>query len=236
MPHAFDAFSDTDVSKRMIMTTLSYWMNQLGPVRPSSNPPSPERAIVAARYEDTAKMLQLMRQWMAQHPDTRDPYALSAYASALVDSKNFAEAEKYLKKSIQLDPSRKGNYLNLVVVSYALGNSKDASANLLLYEKNSTPEGFTYGYIANRLIEINKFREAAENYERAISFPNPHSFIYYNLACCYAMLGDKDLAFRNLMKAVELKFSNKAGYGSDERLRTLQTDSRWKELLAKLDR
>ncbi len=217
------------------MTTLSYWMNQLGTVPPSSSPPSPERAIVAARYEDTAKMLQLMREWMAQHPDTRDPYALSAYASALVDTKNFAEAEKYLKKSIQLDPSKKGNYLNMVVVSYAMGNTKDASANLSLYEKNSTPEAFTYGYIANRLIEINKFREAAENYERAISFPNPHPFIYYNLACCYAMLGDKDQAYRSLDKAVELKFSNKVGYESDERLKTLHSDARWIELLAKLE-
>ena len=236
MPHAFDAFSDTDASKRMIMTTLSYWMNQLGPVPPSSTPPSAERAIVAMRYEDSAKMLQLMREWMAQHPGTRDPYALSAYASALIESKHFAEAEEYLKKSIRLDPSKKGNYLNMVVVSYALGNTKDATANLLLYEKNSTPEGFTYGYIANRLFEINKFREAAENYQRAISFPNPHPFIFYNLACCYAMLGDKDQAFRNLDKAVALKFSNRNTYESDERLATLRIDSRWIGLLAKIDK
>jgi tetratricopeptide (TPR) repeat protein len=236
MPHAFDAFSETDGSKRLIMTTISYWLNQLGKVPPSTTPPSAERAIVAARYEDTEKMLQLMREWIAQHPDTRDAYALSAYANALVDTKNFAEAEKYLKKSIDVNPSNKGNYLNMVVVCYALGKPKEASANLLLYEKNSTPEGFTYGYIANRLIETNQFKEAAENYERAISFPNPHSFIYYNLGCCYAMLGDKERAFVNLNKAVDLKFGDKTGYEVDENLKNLHGDARWIELMARMSK
>jgi tetratricopeptide (TPR) repeat protein len=234
MPHAFDAFSDTEVSKRMIMTTISYWINQLGPVPASSSPPSKERSIVAAGYEDTEKLLRLMREWMSEHPDTKDASALSIYAGALVNVKEFAEAEKYLKRSISLNPSNKGNYLNMTVIYYALGNSKEALKQLALYEKNSTPEGFTYGYIANRLIGINKFREAAENYERAISFPNPHTFLYYNLACCYAMLGEKAKAFKNLYKSAELNFGNKAGYEADEQLKSLHTDPKWEELMEKL--
>ncbi len=234
MPHAFDAFSDTEVSKRMIMTTISYWINQLGPVPASSSPPSKERSIVAAGYEDSEKMLRLMREWISEHPDTKDAGALSIYANALVNVKEFAEAEKYLKRSISLDPSNKGNYLNMTVICYALGNPKEAVKQLAIYEKNSTPEGFTYGYIANRLIDINKFREAAENYERAISFPNPHTFLYYNLAGCYAMLGEKDKAFRNLYKAAELKFGDKVGYEADEKLKSLHTDPKWAELMENL--
>ena len=235
MPHAFDAFSDTDTSRRLIMSTISFWNNQLGSVPPSTLQPSKEREIIASRYDrDQSRMLRLMHEWMGEHPDTQDGYALSMYAQALLENNQFAESGKYLEKSIVMDPKNKGNYLNMALVNYALGKPEEAASNLASYEKGSTPEGFTYWYIANRLIGIGKFNEGAMLYERALKFPNQPPFVYYNLGGCYAMLGHKDKAFQSLFKAAEMKFGTKATYESDANFVSLKSDVRWSELMKKV--
>lgn len=234
MPHAFDFFSDTETSRRMILSTLSYWRDQLGTLPARTTPFSKEREIVAATYEgDQTRKLNLMREWMKEHPESNDAYALSAYASALMDTRDFVEAEKYLKKAIAIVPENKGNYLMMAVVGYAQGKEKEGDTNLALYEKDSRPEAFTYFYIADRLIGLKRFKQSAALYERALTFPNPHAFVYYNLGACYAMLGDPEKAFKNLFVAANRGFGTKEDYQSDENLQSLNGDKRWNELMSK---
>ncbi len=235
MPHAFDAFSDSETSRRLILSTISFWKNQLQPVPPSSSRPSEEREIVASRYDrDASRFLQLMGDWMKKHPQTQDAYALSLYGTALLENKQFAEAGDYLKKSIAVDASMKGTYLNLALVSYALGKTDEATSYLTLYEKGSTPEGFTYWYIANRLIGISQFEQAAALYVRALTFPSQPSFVHYNLAACYAMMGNKDSAFEHLLKAAEMKFGTRESYEGDAHLAVLRSDARWDKVMVVL--
>ena len=235
MPHAFDFFSDSEISQRLIMSTISFWNDQLGLLPERTQPFSKEREIIASRYDrNQSRMVKLMGEWMRAHPDSQDSYALSAYGSALMDSQEFAEAEKYLRKATAIEPKNKGNYLMLTVVCYAQGKTKEGAASLATYEKDSTPEGFTYSYIANRLFYINKYMEASALYERALTFPDKRSYLFYNLAACYVMLGEKDKAFKNLSIAVEQEFGTKADYEADEKFKDVRGDSRWNALMEKM--
>lgn len=235
MPHAFDVFSDTETSRRLIMQTLSFWKNQLGDVQKSSLPPSKERAIVEARYDrDQGKVLRLMRDWMKENPNSTDAYALSEFGSALMNNKEYLEAEKYLRRAIAIEPKNKGNYLNLAVVSYALNKTREAEESLARYEEGSIPEAFTYAYIATRMLAIGKYELAAKLFEGALAFPSPAGYMYYFLGCCYAKLNVTDRAFNNLFSAASLGFGSKESYERDENLKSLQNDKRWKELMDKL--
>ena len=53
----------------------------------------------------------------------------------------------------------------------------------------------------------------------------------YNAACCYALSGQKDLAFYSLSVAVKMGWANKRHTESDEDLASLRSDPRWKKAL-----
>lgn len=235
LPHAFDHFSDTDESRRLIMTTLAYWAAQLNPSPPRTTPFSREREIVAARYNpDQQQFLQLMRTWMQEHPNTTDSYALSMFATALIDNNLFADASPVLARSIALDPGNKGNYLNMALTHYALGRRQEAEQQIRLHEEGSTPESFTYWYIANRLIGISKYGDAVQLFERALTFPDQPPFVYYNVAMCYAMLGNKEKALTHLQVAVDKGFTTKEQLETENRFSSLRGDNRWTKMLSQV--
>ena len=61
-----------------------------------------------------------------------------------------------------------------------------------------------------------------------------HDMAYW-VGSTYALLGDKDLAFKWLGKAVRLGNENKPHFERDTNLETLRSDPRWQELLDKMD-
>lgn len=236
MPHAFDVFSDTETSRRLIKSTISFWNDQLSDLPARTGPVSKEREIVASRYDrDASRFLALMKAWMTDHPDTKDTHALSAYGTALMESKSFAEAGRLFERSIKLEPGNKGNYLNMAMISYALGKSSEGEKYIAAYEKGDTRESFTYWYIANRLMGIGHYKDAISLYERALTFGSQPPFVYYNLAGAYAMTGNKEKAFENLAKSVDLKFGTKEKYENDANFTVLKSDARWMQTLEKIN-
>ena len=57
---------------------------------------------------------------------------------------------------------------------------------------------------------------------------------YYNLACGYAKLGQKDKALDALTSAVAEGFTQRQTYETDEDLAPLRADGRFQELLNRL--
>ena len=57
----------------------------------------------------------------------------------------------------------------------------------------------------------------------------------YWVGSTYAVLGDKDLAFKWLNKAIRLGNQNRPHFENDINLATIRDDERWPELLEKLD-
>src|ERR1043166_8996378 len=62
-----------------------------------------------------------------------------------------------------------------------------------------------------------------------------HDMAYW-VGQTYALLGDKDLAFKWLNKAVKLGNQNKPHYEHDTNLVSLRDDPRWPELMEKVTR
>ena len=60
-----------------------------------------------------------------------------------------------------------------------------------------------------------------------------HDMAYW-VGSTYAVLGDKDLAFKWLNKAVRLGNQNRPHFENDINLATIRDDERWPELLVKL--
>ncbi len=54
--------------------------------------------------------------------------------------------------------------------------------------------------------------------------------VHYNLACSYALVGEKESAFRALAKALELGFENRVLMLRDPDLKSLHSDPRFKKM------
>lgn len=236
LPHAFDAFSDNNEARKVIKETISFWKNQLDPIPDPSWPKSKIREIIEMQYwGDHAKIVSLMKAWLKENPDSKDVSAINLYANALMGINEFAEAEIFYKKSLAFNPSGYGTLLSLALISYILDKPADGEKYLAQYEAYVSPEQFTYFYIANYLYGIKKHEAAIPHYEKALTF-EPHSaYLFYNLACCYALKGEKSKAFENLNQAVAQGFNTKQDYEKETKLDSLKTDSRWEELMKKLE-
>ena len=60
------------------------------------------------------------------------------------------------------------------------------------------------------------------------------SIVHYNLACSYALTGNKKLAFEELAKSIELGYRDAEHMMRDKDLDSLKGDPKWKVLMEKL--
>ncbi len=83
--------------------------------------------------------------------------------------------------------------------------------------------------------QLKKYKEAIDAYERVDKIaPNPTAA--YNLACIYAMTGEKEKAFVWLDKAITAGFGNMKTFQTDTDLESLRSTKEYKELESKLDK
>ena len=80
------------------------------------------------------------------------------------------------------------------------------------------------------------YRRAISAYEKALElgagFPSNAA---YNIACCYALLGEKELAIKWLQKSFDMGFRNLAHSQTDSDLQSLHTDPRFKQIVGLAD-
>ncbi len=96
-----------------------------------------------------------------------------------------------------------------------------------------------YGQLASSQLHIGRNEEAVKTYLKAFEAgippgANTRGVAYFNLACGYTKLGQKDKAFEALANAVNEGFTNRNAYETDEDLAPLRAESRFQELLARL--
>jgi tetratricopeptide (TPR) repeat protein len=76
-------------------------------------------------------------------------------------------------------------------------------------------------------------RKAIPAFEKALELGAGYPFnAAYNIACCYALLGEKDEALKWLERALEMGFRNLQQVRTDENLKSLRADSRFTKLAA----
>jgi tetratricopeptide (TPR) repeat protein len=238
LPHAFDAFTDNDESRRIIQQAIAFWKSNLEPV---SQPPweySKAREIVSTIYwNDAPKAVELLSKYIAENPNEGAAY--HNYGRMLAQLRRFDEAGVAYEKALSLGVNHGGVYNGLGQTRMVQKRFEDAVNYLTKAIELGARSSFTYGQLAFAQMSLNRNQEAIKTYEKAFAAgippgANTRGTAYYNLACAYVRLKQNDKAFEMLNKAVDEGYTNRNTFETDTDLAPLRTDSRFQNLLEKL--
>lgn len=238
LPHAFDAFSDNDNARRVIQQSLAFWKSHLEPVPQPAWQQSAARSVVEALYwNDPQRSADLLANWIKDNPN--DAVAHSQLGRMLVALRRFDEAVASYEKAKALDPNEPGNYAGLGQIKYGQRQFDQAIPLLTRAIESGVRHSQIYGQLASSQLHVGQNEEAIKTYEKAFAAgippgANTRGVAYYNMACGYARLKQKDKAIETLSKAVAEGFIDRNTYETDEDLNSLRTEPRFQELLARL--
>jgi len=238
MPHAFDAFEDSDESRRIIQQTIAFWKSHLEPVPQPDWKKSNERAIVAAIYaNDAQKSAELLSKYIADNPN--DSVAQIQYGRMLQQLQRFDEAVLSFEKAGKLQPDEPAIYSGIGQIRFAQKRYAEAAPNLQKAIDGGFRNSLLYGQLGYSQLALNRNEEAIKTYEKAFEAgippgANTRGMAYYNMACAYVRLKQNDKAFGMLHKTVDEGFNNRQTFETDTDLAPLRTDARWQTFLARL--
>jgi pentatricopeptide repeat protein len=237
-PHAFDAFADTDESRRIIQQAIAFWKSNLEPVPQPDWKPSLAREVVAALYgNNPQKSAEALVKWIAENP--KDALAYQQYGRALSQLQRIDEATAAYEKALELGGTDAGIYLGLGQIRNQQKRYEEAANYLTKATELGARNSFVYGQLGYVQLILNRNEEAIKTFEKAFEAgippgANSRGLAFYNMACAYARLKQFDKAFEMLNKAVDEGFSNRATFESDTDLAPLRTDARFQKLLERL--
>lgn len=231
LPHAFDAFSDNDESRRVIMETISFWKNHLDPVPVPSWKPSKGREVLAQLYaHNYEKAVPILKSMVEENPT--DVQTLSWYANQLARTNQSAEAEQVYKKMLSLDTENINAMVSLIAVLYQQNKTAEAEKQLSVAIQSGKMDAGAYSNLGYTCLVVGKDIEAAKYYEIAVSM-RPGGLDYYNLGCAYSKSNNPDKAFPALEKAIKHGYDSRSQFENDSDLLPLKADGRFKALLEK---
>lgn len=231
MPHAFDAFSDNDEARRIVMETISFWKNHLDPVPAPSWKPSPARDVLGLTPLERPRAFSIMKTMLSEYPD--DMEALSFYVRHFSDMIPPAEVEAGYQKIIKNNPADADALMNYATFLFRANKQPEAEKQIDLAVKTGNMNGFHYANAGYNFLLVNNNPKAVKMYEEAVK-QIPNGLNYYNLACGYSKTGDIDKAFGALEKAIENGFESRNQIMTDPDLAPLKTDKRFEGVLAKV--
>ena len=240
MPHAFDAFEDTEEARRIVRQTLAFWSSHLDPVPAPPWQPSRERAIVSAIYSnDAGRAVAVLEPWLAEHPN--DVEAMRQYGRQLQTLRRFDEAGRVLERALALQPQDAGLMWTLGQLRSAEQRWQDAAEMLGRAVAGGVRNSRILGQLGFAQLNLGRNAEAIRSYETAFELgippgPSTRGLAYYNLACAYARVGRLEDAMVAVTRAVDEGFSNRQRLESDPDLAAVRADPRFRELLARLPR
>ena len=136
-------------------------------------------------------------------------------------------------------PDRPIGFLSLVREAEAKSNAKQWTEALQLWEqvvKANPVQARYWRAMANVAYQAKQYRKAIDAYVEVIElgggFPSAAA---YNIACCYALLGEKEQALQWLQKSFDMGFRNLSDAQADTDLQSLRDDPRYRKLLGLVD-
>jgi dienelactone hydrolase len=238
LPHGFDAFSDNDDARRIIQQSLAFWKSNLEPVPQPPWKPSSARAIVAATYgNDSQRAAELLADWIKENPN--DATARIQYGRALLQLRRFDEGAAAYEKALSLGSNDPGVFSGLGQIKFGQRQYEQAIPLLTRAIEGGMRNSFLYGRLASAQLHAGRNEEAVKTYLKAFETgippgANTRGVAYFNLACGYTRLGQKDKAFEALAGAVAEGFTDRGAYETDEDLAPLRAEPRFQELLGRL--
>jgi serine/threonine-protein kinase len=165
--------------------------------------------------------------------------AVAAYnrARIFIYRREFDKALEELDKGVKVEPNHPMLKIFRSGVFYYQGKYDDAVQLISsVLEEHPDMDGIRPLY-AMYLAGSGRSEEAKEQLTAdALAISRSDHDMAYWVGQTYALLGDKDLAFKWLGKAVKLGNQNKPHFENDTNLTGLRDDPRWAELIAKIDR
>lgn len=238
MPHAFDAFADTDESRRIIQQTIAFWKSNLEPVPQPGWKPSLAREVVAALYSNNPqKSVELLSKWIAENP--KDAVAYQQMGRALSQLQRFDEANAAYEKALENGGTDAGIYLGLAQLRNQQKRYEESANFFAKAIERGARNSFVYGQLAYVQLVLNRNEDAIKTYEKAFEAGIPpgagtRGLAYYNMAIGYFRVKQNDRGFEILNKAVDEGFNNRATYEGDTDFASIRTDARFQELLKRL--
>ncbi|MGH9819671.1 MAG: tetratricopeptide repeat protein, partial [Pyrinomonadaceae bacterium] len=164
--------------------------------------------------------------------------AVAAYnrARIFIYRRDYETALKELDKGVRAEPNHPMLKIFRSGVYYYQGKVEESIALISqVLEEHPDMDGIR-PLAAEYLAGAGRFDEArAQLTEDALALSRADHDMAYWVASTYALLGEKDLAFKWLNKAVRLGNQNKPYFETDQNLESLHDDSRFAEILAKME-
>ncbi len=236
LPHAFDAFSDNDESRRIVQQSIAFWKSHLEAVPQPPWQKSVAREILAASFaQDHQRVVNLLADWIKENPKDFQAYLMKA--RSLQQLRRFEEAGASYEKAQSLGADANGVLLSLGQLRVAEGRFEEATQFFTRAINAGLRGSFVYGQLARAQLEVGRNEEAVQNYEKALAAGIPQgarALAYYNLACGYARLGQKEKALEALSNAVNEGFTDRNQYETDPDLASVRSEPRFRDILARL--
>ncbi|HUR11881.1 MAG TPA: hypothetical protein VM012_10955 [Flavitalea sp.] len=231
MPHAFDAYSDNEEARKIIKETISFWKNHLDPVPAPAWKYSEGRDVLASIQMDRPKALNLLKSMSEKYP--QDIQVLSFYADVLRQAQKLEESEIVYKKILVVKPNHTEAMIRMAALLYTRNQPAEAEGYIAKAVASGLMTRNDYAQLGYTLLVADKNKEAAIYYEKALAMEQ-RSFDYYNLACAYAKINEKDKAFAALEKSLEQGYGSKQQIESDGDFDKIRSDERYKALMEKM--
>jgi tetratricopeptide (TPR) repeat protein len=120
----------------------------------------------------------------------------------------------------------------------AKSSAKEWKEAAVLWERvvrdNPTESRF-WGALATARYSAGDYKGAIPAYEKAAELGNAPATQVYNIACCYALLGDKERAMQTLERAMAMGFPSTSAPPRDADLKILYDDPRFRKLFGTED-
>lgn len=234
LPHAFDAFTDNDESRRVIQQAIAFWKTNLEPVPQPDWKASSAREIVSTIYwNDAPKAVELLSKYIAENPN--DGTAYNNYGRMLAQLRRFDEAGAAYEKALTLGINHGGIYNGLGQTRMAQKRYEEAVNYFAKAIELGARFGGAYVQLATAQVNLNRYPDAVKTYENAIQTGALSKGTgYYNIACVYSLSKQTDKAFEWLNKAIDEGFANRQTFETDTDLAPIRSDSRYQQLLARL--
>lgn len=163
--------------------------------------------------------------------------AVAAYnrARIFIYTQEYDKALAELDKGAKVEPNHPMLKIFRAAVIYYQGD-KDGAINTIaaVLKENPRMEGIR-PLLAEFLAGAGRADEArAELSDDALALARSDHDMAYWVGSTYALIGEKDLAYKWLGKAVRLGNENKEHFKKDSNLASLRDDPRWQELLDKM--
>jgi tetratricopeptide (TPR) repeat protein len=238
LPHAFDAFDDSEESRRVVRQTIAFWRAHLEPLDPPLERQL-ARAAVAGTYwgGDTARAFPPMVRYLEANPEDRAgwyQYGRMLRMSGLLD-----RADTALARAVALGHDAHWLHLDLGLLRLAQRRWDEARGSLRRVAASELESSLVHGQIGWASLMLRDYPAAATSYERSFALGIPpgratRGVAAYNLAIAYAHLGRRDEAFTRLDEAIAQGITARSQYADDADLAPLRGDARFAAMLARL--